>query len=75
MIDNQPSITESDWIDTNSPAEGQQVQARAKDHRGFYLIPFAVEFRNGGWVNSQSGQELDCFISGWRPWDGAVHTL
>jgi hypothetical protein len=30
MTDDQPSITESDWIDTDAPAEGQLVQVRAR---------------------------------------------
>jgi hypothetical protein len=45
MIHAQPSIDEADWNDTAAPAGGQLVQVRAQDGQGFYVLPFAVEFR------------------------------
>jgi hypothetical protein len=70
MIDDQPSIIEPNWNDTDAPAEGQIVLVRAQDQRGFYTIPFPVEFRDDGWFNATNGEELDCFVAGWKPFDG-----
>jgi hypothetical protein len=69
MTDDQPSI-DSDWIDTDAPAEGQIVQVRSKNHHGFYIVPFPVEFRDGEWWNVLTGQKLDCFVAAWRPLNG-----
>ncbi len=65
MTDAQPSIDEADWIDSDAPAEGQLVQVRALDGRGFYVLPFAVEFRDDGWYNRETGEQLDCFVAAW----------
>ena len=73
MTDDQPSITESDWIDTDAPAEGQIVQVRSKNHHGFYIVPFPVEFRDDEWWNMHTGQKLDCFVAAWRPLNGLPH--
>jgi hypothetical protein len=70
MENDQPTIVEDEWIDTKAPAEGQKVYVRAQDLRGFYVIPFMVEFRNDGWFNPETGEELDCFIAGWKPLGG-----
>jgi hypothetical protein len=40
-----------------------------QDTRGFYILPFPVEFRDDDWWNARTGEELDCFIAGWTPWD------
>ena len=72
MTDAQPSIDEADWIDTDAPAEGQIVQVRAQDGHGFYLLPFAVGFRDDGWFNPETGEELDCFVAAWRPLKGSL---
>ena len=74
MTDDQPSITESDWIDTDAPAEGQIVQVRAKDYRGFYVLPFAVIFHDDEWWNARTEERLSCYIAGWRPMNGLPHT-
>ena len=74
MTDAQPSIDEAGWNDTDAPAEGQLVQVRAKDGHGFYVLPFAVEFRDDGWFNPETGEELDCYVAGWRPMKGLPHT-
>ncbi|MGO9768430.1 MAG: hypothetical protein ACLPSW_02535 [Roseiarcus sp.] len=66
MTDDQPSI-DSDWIDTDAPAKGQIVQVRSKNHHGFYIVPFPVEFRDDEWWNARTGQKLDCFVAAWRP--------
>ncbi len=71
MMDDQPSIDEAGWNDTDAPAEGQLVQVRAKDGHGFYALPFAVEFRDDGWFNPETGEELDCFVAAWRPLNGS----
>jgi hypothetical protein len=47
----KPSIADSDWIDKEPPAEGQIVQVRAEDNRGYYIISFAVEFRDDHCAN------------------------
>jgi hypothetical protein len=70
MTDEQQSIDESDWNDTDAPIEGQLVQVRSKNHRGFYTVPFPVEFRDDEWWNVQTGQKLDCCIAAWRPLSG-----
>ncbi len=67
MTDAQPSIDEAEWIDTDSPADGQLVQVRAKDDHGFYVVPFLVVFRNDGWWNARTEELLDCFVAAWRP--------
>ena len=51
MTDDQPSIDEPDWNDTDAPEQGQIVQVRSKNHRGFYIVPFPVEFRDDEWWN------------------------
>jgi hypothetical protein len=66
MTDDQPSVPDEEWIDTDAPAEGQLVLVRARDQRGFYALPFPVEFRDDGWFNLQTGDELDCFVAGWK---------
>jgi hypothetical protein len=71
MTDGQPSYDEADWNDTDAPAEGQLVEVRAQDGRGFYVLPFAVEFRDDGWFNPETGEELDCFVAAWRPLKGS----
>ncbi|MGC1862630.1 MAG: hypothetical protein WA733_16325 [Methylocystis sp.] len=71
MTDNQPSI-DSNWIDTDAPAEGQIVQVRSKNHHGFYIVPFPVEFRDDEWWNVHTGQKLDCFVAAWRPLNGST---
>jgi hypothetical protein len=50
------------------------VQVRAQDHRGIYVIPFAVQFRDDGWFNSETGEALGCFVAGWRPLEVPVDT-
>ena len=74
MTDDQPSI-DSDWIDTaaHAPVEGQIVQVRSKNHHGFYIVPFPVEFRDDEWWNMHTGQKLDCFVAAWRPLNGLPH--
>jgi hypothetical protein len=67
MTDGQSSCDEADWNDTAAPAEGQLVEVRAQEGRGFYVLPFAVEFRDDGWFNPGTGEELDCFVAAWRP--------
>ena len=74
MTDAQPSIDEAGWNDTDAPAEGQLVQVRAQDGHGFYVLPFAVEYRDDGRFNPETGEELDCFVAAWRPMNGLPHT-
>jgi hypothetical protein len=74
MTDDQPTITESDWIDTDAPAEGQLVQVRARDGRGFYIIPFPGIFPDDEWWNARTEEPLDCFVAAWRPMNGLPHT-
>jgi hypothetical protein len=71
MTDAQPS-SDSGWIDTDvrAPAEGQIVQVRAKNHYGFYIVPFPVMFRDDEWWNARTGHKLDCFVAAWRPLNG-----
>jgi hypothetical protein len=69
MTNIQPHIREIAWIDTRAPVEGQIVLVRVQDTRGFYILPFPVEFRDDDWWNARTGEELDCFIAGWTPWD------
>ena len=71
MTDAQPSIDEAGWNDIDSPADGQLVQVRAEDGHGFYVLPFAVKFRDDGWFNPETGEELDCFVAAWRPLNGS----
>jgi hypothetical protein len=66
MTGAQPAIADDEWIDTETPAEGLRVAVRAQDHRGLYVLPFPVEFRDDSWFNPQTGDELDCFVAGWR---------
>jgi hypothetical protein len=66
MTDDQPSIIEPNWIDSDAPAEGQLVQVRAQDRRGFYVLPFAVIFRDDEWWNARTEEPLDCFVAAWR---------
>ena len=72
MTNIQPDILEIAWIDTRAPVEGQIVHVRVRDTRGFYVLPFPVEFRDDDWWNARTGEELDCFIAGWAPWDYLV---
>jgi hypothetical protein len=72
MTDSQPLIGDGEWNDTEAPAEGQLVSVRARDQGGFYVIPFPVQFRNDGWFNPKTGEELDCYIAGWKPVDNAA---
>jgi hypothetical protein len=69
MTDTQPSI-DSDWIDTDAPAEGQIVQVRAQNGLGFYVLPFAVVFHDDEWWNAWTGEPLDCYVAGWKPMNG-----
>jgi hypothetical protein len=73
MTDEQP-LNDSDWIDTaaHAPVEGQIVQVRSKNHHGFYIVPFPVEFRDDEWWNVDTGQKLDCFVAAWRPLKGST---
>jgi hypothetical protein len=48
------------------PEEGQIVDVVAEDRRGRYALPFPVLFRDDEWINAQSGERLECYISGWR---------
>ena len=56
-----------EWNSTTAPEEGAIVYVLAQDNRGKYVIPFRVVFRDDSWWNPQTGEELDTFISGWRP--------
>ena len=67
MTNGQSPIEKNDWIDTEAPDVRQLVQVRAQDHRGIYVIPFVVQFRDDGWFNPETGEALGCFIAGWRP--------
>jgi hypothetical protein len=75
MTDEQP-LNDSDWIDTaaHAPVDGQIVQVRAKDYRGFYIIPFAVVFHDDELWNARTEERLSCCIAGWRPMNGLPHT-
>jgi hypothetical protein len=70
MTETQPPIDEANWNDSEAPAEGQIVQVRAQDHRGFYVIPFVVIFRDDEWWNARTEEPLDCYVAAWRPLDG-----
>jgi hypothetical protein len=70
MTDDQPSIDEAGWNETDAPAEGQIVQVRAQNGFGFYVLPFPVEFRDDEWWNAHTGHKLDCYVAGWRPMKG-----
>ena len=72
MMHAQPSIDESNWNDIDAPAEGQLVQIHAQDGHGFYVLPFAVEFRDDKWFNSETGEELCCFVAAWRSIKGSL---
>ncbi len=75
MTDDQPpSIAESEWIDTDAPAEGQIVQVRAQDGHGFYVLPFIIIFHDDEWWNARTEERLDCFVAAWRPLNGLPHT-
>jgi hypothetical protein len=67
MSDDQPSITVSDWIDTDAPAEGQSVQVREQDGHGFCVLPFVVIFRDDEWWNARTEKPLDWYFPAWRP--------
>ena len=67
-------IEKSHWIDTEEPDERQMVQVRTQDHRGIYVIPFAVQFKDDGWFNSETGEALGCFVAEWRPLEVPVDT-
>ncbi len=70
MTDTQPSIEEADWINADSPPEGQLVQVRAQDDHGFYILPFVVVFRDDDWWNARTEERLECYIAAWRPLNG-----
>jgi hypothetical protein len=59
-------MPEAEWNSTTAPEEGAIVRVLALDHRGQYLIPFPVVFRDDSWWNAHTGEELDTFIAGWR---------
>jgi hypothetical protein len=61
----QPDV-EDGWNSTDVPDEGQIVRIRAQDRRGFYGLPFAVEFRDDDWFNAATGEPLDCYVAGWK---------
>jgi hypothetical protein len=71
MTDTQPSNDDAEWIDTDSPSEGQLVQVRAQDDHGFYVVPFVVIFRDDDWWNTQTEEPLDCYVAAWRPLNGS----
>ena len=56
-----------EWNSTTAPEEGATVYVLALDDIGHYVIPFPVVFRDDSWWNAHTGQELDTFITGWRP--------
>ena len=55
MTNIQPDILEIAWIDSRAPVEGQIVHVRVRDTRGFYVLPFPVEFRDDDWWNARTG--------------------
>lgn len=59
-----------DWNCSDTPDDGQLVEVYAEDRRGFYLVPFPVRFLGDEWLNASTGQHLETFIAGWRPWQG-----
>jgi hypothetical protein len=62
-------MPETEWNSETAPEEGAIVRVLGADHRGQYLIPFPVIFRDDCWWNALTGEELDTFIVGWRPAD------
>ncbi|WP_018265510.1 hypothetical protein [Methylosinus sp. LW4] len=65
-----PFLAEADWNSSDVPEDGALVEVYAEDRRGFYLVPFPVCFVADEWRNAATGQELETFIAGWRPWRG-----
>ena len=63
----QNAMPEMAWNSTTPPKEGAIVYVLAADDIGQYVIPFPLLFRDDSWWNPQTGEELDTFISGWRP--------
>jgi hypothetical protein len=68
-MEDQPDVSGPSWIDTHAPEEGQIVRVQAQDRSGLYALPFRVEFRDDAWFNAETGEELDCFVAGWLPWE------
>ena len=59
----------SEWNSTTPPNEHSVVYVLAEDDHGPYELPFLVVFRDDCWWNAHTGEELEAFVAGWRPFE------
>lgn len=51
------------------PRAGSKVELLCEDHRGTYVLPFPCHRADGAWVNTDTDEDLQVEIIGWRRWD------
>ena len=56
----------SEFTSDQSPPADTPVQVLCEDHVGTYLLPFYCIWREGGWHNPKTGEQIQVPVIGWR---------
>jgi hypothetical protein len=54
------------------PRPGSEVELLCEDHRGTYVLPFPCHRAEGAWVNTNTDEEVEGDVIGWRAWGAST---
>jgi hypothetical protein len=58
----------AEFTTDNEPRPHSAVELLCEDHRGTYVLPFPCHRTDGAWVNTDTDEELQVEVIGWRAW-------
>ena len=63
MVSREERLSE---FSTGVPAASGPFELLCEDERGTYVLPFACSYREGGWLNLQTAEQIEVTVIGWR---------
>ena len=59
-------INDASWNSDSLPTDANPIQCFVVDHKGSFVIPFPVVYRDGKWRRADDKIEIVAKVGGWR---------
>ena len=53
-------------FDQGAPPSDRSLELLCEDHNGTYLLPYQCQWRDGAWLNADTGSAIKADVLGWR---------
>jgi hypothetical protein len=53
-------------FEQGGPPSGEPLELLCEDHVGTYALPYACQWTDGAWRNSNTGATISARVVGWR---------